>query len=599
MKKFILMTLILWISASTQVLAKRVLVLNSYHPQYKWTELLLKGIRKTLSPHIPPEDIHIEYMDGRRFSDDIEYTRRIKSLIGYKYRHYPIDLIITTDDYAFQFLRSVHDDIFPQAPVVFAGVNFFKPELLNGHKDFTGVLEGTSIEENIDLIQKIYPGYKEIVLLSDRTTVGLHLSQNAREIIKRRGLGNKVSIYEDFSLNELKDRLKTTPKGVYYLLLAIHHDNQGNYFSYDEHLIEISKISKAPIFSMWGILIGNGTVGGYMNNPVTHGEEVANLALRLISGDSISTMPVIEKTKYSPQFDYNQLVRFQISKSSLPSESKIFFRPISYYEDNKLAINIVLFVIAVLISFIIILNRLVIKRTRQANQTAQRLAKSNAKMKEFVGIVAHDLRAPVGNILSFTKALEEAPEDQEEIVPYIIKSANKSINLINNILDISAIESGKVKIQIEDVDLHEVIKDTISELTFLTKKKSIHLESNLGLSLIVKADRQRITQILQNLLTNAIKFTPNDGTISIDVEDNQSFVNVSVKDSGVGIPKELLSKIFKRNEFTSRPGTEGEAGTGYGLPLVYNLIKEHGSTLTVESQENLGSKFTFQLKKAL
>ncbi|EQC50921.1 histidine kinase A domain protein [Bacteriovorax sp. DB6_IX] len=167
-------------------------------------------------------------------------------------------------------------------------------------------------------------------------------------------------------------------------------------------------------------MIGNGTVGGYMNNPVTHGEEVANLALRLISGDSISTMPVIEKTKYSPQSDYNQLVRFQISKSSLPSESKIFFRPISYYEDNKLAINIVLFVIAVLISFIIILNRLVIKRTRQANQTAQRLAKSNAKMKEFVGIVAHDLRAPVGNILSFTKALEEAPEDQEEIVPYII-----------------------------------------------------------------------------------------------------------------------------------------------------------------------------------
>jgi len=592
-------TFLLLIIGTCSVLAsKSVLILNSYHPQYKWTQQLTEGIIKTLSQKVEPENIHIEYMDGRRFSDDREYLRRIKGLMSHKYRHYKIDLIISTDDYAFQFLRKEQQDLFPKTPVVFAGVNFFKKSLLKDLPLFTGVEEGTSIKENIELIKNLYPKYKEIILLSDRTSLGLHLTDTAKEIISKNDDKDRVKIYDDFSFDELYSKVTNSKKGTYYLLLAIHHDNKGQYFSYDNHFIKLNKDAPTPIFSMWGILMGTGTIGGYMNNPYLHGTEVAKIGLSILDGLDPKSIP-ISKTQYLPNFDYRELVRYQISKSDLPENTKIHYRPITYYETHKTPINLVVFVIFILISFIVILNRLVIKRTKLANKNAENLAKSNAKMKDFVGIVAHDLRAPVGNIISFTNALEDAPEDHKEIVPYIMKSANKSINLINNILDISAIESGKVKINIEKVDLDEIIEDTIHEVTFLTKNKDLKLTTNLNHKIEVLADKQRVTQILQNLLTNAIKFTPKDGKIEILVEEEDSFVNVSVRDSGVGIPKELMAKLFKRTEFTSRSGTEGESGTGYGLPLVYNLVKEHGSSLTVESQEDTGSKFTFELKKAL
>jgi signal transduction histidine kinase len=588
----------LLIRSSAAFAVENILVLNSYHPQYKWTELLIKGIRDTLTPRVKPEKIHIEYMDARRFGEDPTYRAKIQAILYHKYKDMELDLILSTDDYAFQFLLKEHENIFANTPVVFGGVNFFKYEMISEYPLFTGVLEGTGVEENINLAMKINKDLEEILLISDKTSLGSMLTQVSNKIIERRNLKNLVKIYDDFTLAELEKTILSKNKSTAIIMLAVHHDNQGKYFSYDDHFIELTKKSPVPIYSMWGILMGSGTIGGYMNDPYFHGIEIATIGLDILNGKPVSSIPVKNKTNYLPNFDYEVLSKYNVSITKLPKFSKFHNRPVTYYQENKRLINFVTFIIVILLTSIVILKSLVNQRTKEANDNAKNLAKSNSQMKEFVGIVAHDLRAPVGNIISFTRALEDAPEDHDEIVPYILKSANKSINLINNILDISAIESGKVKIEIDKVDLNDIIHDTIQEVTFLTKSKELTLNTNINSPLFVLADKQRVTQILQNLLTNAIKFTPKNGNIDILVTDAEDSINVAVKDSGVGIPKDLMPKLFTRTEFTSRSGTEGESGTGYGLTLVYNIIKEHGSTLTVESKENLGSVFTFQLKKA-
>ena len=574
-----------------------ILVLNSYHPQYKWTERLNDGIRDTFKGVVPPEKIHVEYMDGRVFSEDVAYLEKLRNLLAYKYKNVELDLIISTDDYAFNFLLDVHSEIFPNTPVVFGGVNFFKKDMLKGRPFFTGVLEGTSIEENIRLIQKLHPNTNEIVLLSDDTKLGRALTEDARKFIKSHKLDSLVKVYDKFTFESLNQKVAEKNKDAVFLLLAIHADRDGVYFSYDEHFIKLAKTAVAPIYSMWGVLMGSGTIGGYMNNPYAHGKEITEIGISILNGINANMIPVKNRTSYTPHFDYNVLKKFNISSDVLPDNAKVHNRPISYYQENKRLINIASFVFVVLVTFIIFLKVLVDQRTREANLNASNLEKLKNRMRDFVGIVAHDLRAPVGNILSFSQALEEISEDHKEIVPYILKSAEKSIHLINNILDISAIEAGKVKMNKEEADLHEIILDIIHEVTFLTKGKNLSLSTNLNSKLMVLIDKQRITQILQNLLTNSIKFTGQNGRVEIVVKVDGDTVNVSVKDTGVGIPKDIIGNIFDTSKHTSRVGTEGESGTGYGLPLVYNLVREHGGALTVESDENIGSNFTFTLNK--
>ncbi len=322
-----------WVNAEK---SQTVLLLHSYHPQYAWTQKLTLGVQEALAHHIQTENLHIEFMDERRYQIDPSIGQVFIALLQRKYQHQQPDVIITSDDHAYYFMLEQGERLFPGVPVIFCGVNVFNPNSLTGKSNFTGIKEGMEIEGNLDLIMSVQPSTQHIIMLGDTTGLGLRMVQRAKHIksrwVKQHQHVN-LSIWDDFTLDELYQRVAQLPANTALLMLAIHQDKNGQYFSFNNQLPILSEHSSAPIYGMWGeILLNYGVVGGMMNNPYQHGFQTAQIALKVLSGTAISQLPIQEKAQYTPQFDYTQMLRFGINLDAIPSDSVLINRPEGLFE---------------------------------------------------------------------------------------------------------------------------------------------------------------------------------------------------------------------------------------------------------------------------
>ena len=363
--------------------SRSVLLLNSYHPQYRWTQKLTQGVQDAFDGVIPTENLHIEYMDSRRNTDNKEYASQLKRLLEFKYKDYSPDLIITSDDHAFYFMLKNGEALFPGKPVVFAGVNVVDDHVFEGRDNLTGIIEGMEIEGNLALIQRLQPNVDKIIMLGDQTELGGRMVSQAR-LIERVWQNNPINkgieleVWDTFSLGELYEKVERAPKNVAFLMLAILKDENGNYFSFDKHLPILSRKSTAPVYGMWGsLMIGNGIVGGLVNNPYVHGTRVASMALAILSGVKPNEIEIQKKSIFSPAFDYKQLVRFDIPLDVLPNDAQVINKPVSLYEENRFLINVVLSFVLFLIMVITVL----IKNNRQRFLAQMSLAKLNKELE--------------------------------------------------------------------------------------------------------------------------------------------------------------------------------------------------------------------------
>jgi len=322
-----------------------VLLINSYHPQYQWTSQQTQGIKDVLTSSVHAENLHIEYMDERRFVDDLVYHVKLTNLLKHKYQKYEPDIIITTDDHAYNFMLEHGDNLFPDKPIVFSGVNILAPETLERKRNIVGIEEGMEIEGNLELILQVQPQTKRIIMLSDTTGLGLNMGKRARQIKSQWQADPEkqhvtLDIWDQFSIAELYQKAESAESDTVFLMLAIHKDKLGAYFSYEHHLPVLTRKSKVPIYGMWGtIIIDSGGVGGMMNNPYEQGRSAAQLAVKILDGVPLSNIKAREKASYSPYFDYHQLKRFDIDINQLPAGSTIINRPVSLYEQHKKLIN--------------------------------------------------------------------------------------------------------------------------------------------------------------------------------------------------------------------------------------------------------------------
>lgn len=392
----------------SETYSPRVLLLNSYHPQYAWTDQLTEGVIEGLSTSIAPENIHIEYMDSRRFVDEQEYSDTISQLLRYKYQKYTPDIIITSDDHAFNFMLENGQSLFPNKPVVFNGVNVFDPTSLDGKPNFTGIQEGMEIKGNLELIADLQPNVKRIIMLGDTTGLGLRMVRRAREIqIDWRESAYshiKLEIWDRFSLEELYHKASQLQSDTAILMLAIHKDKLGRYFSFDKELPVLTDRSQVPVYGMWGaLMIGNGVMGGMMNDPKEHGKSAANLAMAILSGVPVSEIGVREKAKYTPVFDYNVLSRFGILEADLPKGSDVYFSPITIYKTYKKEINAIGFFVIVLL---VIINLLLVN-IRKRSQIQKQLDALNQDLEEKVNERTKDLNERNSELEFARRRMEE------------------------------------------------------------------------------------------------------------------------------------------------------------------------------------------------
>ena len=255
---------------------------------------------------------------------------------------------------------------------------------------------------------------------------------------------------------------------------------------------------------------------------------------------------------------------------------------------------------------------------RKIQEQAKQLELASKHKSQFLASMSHELRTPLNAIIGFSEVLLDAnlgplpAEEQREFLTNILTSGKHLLRLINDILDLSKIEAGKMELHCEAVDLAEAIEGVLATVNPLAVKKRIQVASEHALALpSACADPPRLKQILYNLLSNAIKFTPEGGHIRVlacpaKVEPAPlpsgfptppQLLEVAVSDTGIGISAEDLERIFREFEQVRDPSRTQE-GTGLGLALVKRLVELHGGSIRAESAPGRGSTFTFTIPTA-
>lgn len=234
------------------------------------------------------------------------------------------------------------------------------------------------------------------------------------------------------------------------------------------------------------------------------------------------------------------------------------------------------------------------------NETNKTLNELNATKDKFFSIIAHDLSAPFNTILGFSEVLmggdfANEPNQIQEFARIINESSQNAFELLNDLLEWSRLQMGKIKPDFKELQLSSLLEDLTVFCKPIAQSKSIHLNTLFEKDIVFKADKKMMDTILRNLVSNAIKFTYINGKIEIKVRLSNNSIVFSIADTGIGIEPEYLTKLFEVDCPLSKRGTNDEKGTGLGLILCKEFVEKHNGKIWVESKLNTGSTFSFSI----
>ncbi|GAB3924285.1 sensor histidine kinase [Larkinella terrae] len=224
--------------------------------------------------------------------------------------------------------------------------------------------------------------------------------------------------------------------------------------------------------------------------------------------------------------------------------------------------------------------------------------------REFLADVSHELKTPVFAAQGFIHTLIDGAIDDEKVRDKFLSKAAKSLDgldaLVKDLVALSQLETGEIKMHFEPVDLYQITLEVFEQLenNALARQTSLKIKTDQPGAVLVKADPQRITQVLTNLIENAIKYGNDGGKVLVSFEAEKKHYNVLVRDNGPGIPPEHLNRIFERFYRVDKSRSKERGGTGLGLAIVKHILNAHKSKITVMSKPDKGTTFSFKLDRA-
>ncbi|PKP39607.1 MAG: hypothetical protein CVT98_01170 [Bacteroidetes bacterium HGW-Bacteroidetes-15] len=231
----------------------------------------------------------------------------------------------------------------------------------------------------------------------------------------------------------------------------------------------------------------------------------------------------------------------------------------------------------------------------------EELIRANAEKDKFFSIIAHDLKGPFQGFIGLTELMSErigdmSVDEMRDITQTLQVTAKNLYELLDNLLNWALIKRGHKRFNAEKLVANSLVKIVIDNVKLQAQNKNLDISNEVDNEIVVLADKESLKTILRNLISNAVKFTPRGGTITLKSNPSEKgFVAISIVDTGIGIPDQVKANLFQISKGVSRPGTEQEPSTGLGLILCKELVEKHGGKIWVESQEGKGSIFSFTL----
>jgi signal transduction histidine kinase/CheY-like chemotaxis protein len=595
-----------------------VLILNSYHKGLIWSDEVIQGIEKQFNEEYSGRsNLFIEYLDAKRHlreNIDEAYCQYFEA----KYKKTEFDMIIANDDAAVTFLENHKEKLFPGCPVVFTGTNVSRSSY---PLDYTGLSEEIEFQANLDLIMKLHPDIDHLYIIADNTITGKAFKMKFTEVIDNGNNNIGYSFLSDYTYEDLIKRVIKIGSDEVIFLGIFTEDANGRYISFSELKKGIHNHAQCPVYSNWDFYLDGGILGGKLISGYEYGKEAANLAIEILNGRDVNTIPV-RKMKSQFVFDHKQLKKHHISLRKLPQNATVINGPFEVFKENKKLFITILVIIGLMLFTIIILLRYVQSkkhRIRDQNEYLQKIEKINkdlarAKKKaqesnrlktSFLANISHEIRTPLNAIIGFCRLIGDqrtlSPETFNKYNQLLKINSELLLNLINDIIDLSKIETNQLNLNYTDFDLNELI-DNLKEYADSERdkgnKSKIDIIADKGIkkdSFYVRSDDARLRQVLMNLINNAVKFSFT-GKIQIGYRINGEHILFFVKDNGIGLKSEDSKYIFESFRQGEEGTTKKYGGAGLGLTLSKGIVDNLGGRIWYEhNDEGHGSIFYVQI----
>lgn len=314
---------------------RHILILHSYHKGLRWTDTVDAGMMGTLTQRGPSIEPHTEYLDTKRSSDEDHYLR-LRDMFRHKFRNVRFSAILVSDDDAYNFMLRFHDELFPGVPVIFCGVNYFSDFADDRmHDIYTGVVESFDVPATLRLALHLHPETRRIVIINDRSTTGAANKKIIQAVMPEFPPKISFDYFEDFTMEELRTEVGRLGRDTVILLMTFNRDRAGAVFNYDESISMIAGAAAVPMYGVWDFYLGSGIVGGMLISGRDQGRMAAEMALKIIDGTPVRSIPVVRESPNRYMFDYRQIGRFNIAQDRLPPGSTIINQPVSFYAEHK------------------------------------------------------------------------------------------------------------------------------------------------------------------------------------------------------------------------------------------------------------------------
>ena len=625
---FMLLVLLLPVVALCPVKAETtlegpILIVTSYNPETRSISDNLSAFMDEYRQRGGKYTPIIESMNCKNLSEAYLWKSRMASILGkYKGKNRP-SLVILLGQEAWSAYISQDTEIAKKTPSICGMVSVnglvlpddsidtrvWEPESKNIYTDFgdynivAGYVYEYDVDKNIELMRRFYPDMRRVAFISDNTYGGLSMQALVKKEMEK--YPDLETIWLDGrteTFMEVSERMRRLPQNTCVLLGTWRVDCTESYVIGNTTYMLRDANPTLPVFTIASVGLGHWALGGYTPEYHAVGKNIGAVTYDFLNkGDREGVDLVTIPGNYT--FDIKRLHEFKLDSLNLPQGAVLVNKTPSLYEQYKYWVIgvvsafmflIVCFLIA--IYYIIRINHLKhhLEVSGEELLVAKEKAEESNRLKTaFLANMSHEIRTPLNAIVGFSSVLvsdDSSPAEKAQYCDIIQKNSDLLLHLINDILDISRMESGKIKFVWEECDVVELCQTALSTAEYGRKTSALFLFETPVASLVIKTDAQRLKQVLINLLSNAAKFTPSGSIkLAIAIDKQHQQLELSVSDTGCGIPSDKSDRVFERFEKLN----EYSQGTGLGLAISRLIVENLGGKIWVDKDYTEGARFVF------
>lgn len=625
---FMLLVLLLPVVALCPVKAETtlegpILIVTSYNPETRSISDNLSAFMDEYRQRGGKYTPIIESMNCKNLSEAYLWKSRMASILGkYKGKNRP-SLVILLGQEAWSAYISQDTEIAKKTPSICGMVSVnglvlpddsidtrvWEPESKNIYTDFgdynivAGYVYEYDVDKNIELMRRFYPDMRRVAFISDNTYGGLSMQALVKKEMEK--YPDLETIWLDGrteTFMEVSERMRRLPQNTCVLLGTWRVDCTESYVIGNTTYMLRDANPTLPVFTIASVGLGHWALGGYTPEYHAVGKNIGAVTYDFLDkGDREGVDLVTIPGNYT--FDIKRLHEFKLDSLNLPQGAVLVNKTPSLYEQYKYwvigVVSAFMFLIAcflIAIYYIIRINHLKhhLEVSGEELLVAKEKAEESNRLKTaFLANMSHEIRTPLNAIVGFSSVLvsdDSSPAEKAQYCDIIQKNSDLLLHLINDILDISRMESGKIKFVWEECDVVELCQTALSTAEYGRKTSALFLFETPVASLVIKTDAQRLKQVLINLLSNAAKFTPSGSIkLAIAIDKQHQQLELSVSDTGCGIPSDKSDRVFERFEKLN----EYSQGTGLGLAISRLIVENLGGKIWVDKDYTKGARFVF------